>query len=301
MTGWIYLHQALRLLTPYPQAVLNNKRSSVAGFSLDYGLWAFVGAVCHFVFTLTYINSDLVHRQFVQRYPLAFDMPSASGVIALIDLNESLVWGVCAVQAWYSYRHTQTNAQSWSLECKVIMGLFFGVLVFLLMAVKSHPFAKVPSPPGVGYLGIKFIDVVDWLGIIGDFSVYARYVPQVSCNWTVQSCVGSSFLLIVLDLAGAFFGILDVLGAKKAKPTKERNRNKVVRAVRPSGLFWACWFRFFWDLVLLYQQVKYKGCRPLVKRKYVKPVDVEVMGEEDDSDEGHRLLRSGEVELRDMA
>lgn len=282
---------------------MNRKRSSVSGFSLDYGLWAFVGALSHLIFTLCYLFSDAIHVQFIQRYPLAREMPSSNGLLALMDLNETLVWGFCAVQTWLLYRHTQTNAQSWSFEAKCIMGLFFAVQVLLFGALGFHPFAKQPSPRGVGYLGIKLIDAVDWLGIIGDFSVYARYVPQVSCNWTVQSTVGSSFLLIVLDLFGAFFAILEVIPQRVAdRPTNERNRNRVVRAVRPSGLFYASVFRFFWDLVLLYQHVIYKGKRPMVKRKYVKPVDIEVIGA--DNEEGHRLLhgeREGEVELRNMA
>lgn len=166
--GWIYTISWS--LSFYPQPILNFRRKSTSGTTIDFPTINILGFFAYFASNAAFLYSPLIKEQYALRH---------HGLTPTVELNDLAFAGHAVVLSVLTY--TQFFPQIWGFDkgldrgregriSKSIMGIFIGSVLgvgVVLFVVVSNP-----EDPRNGW---AWIDVVRIARVI--------YLPQISASY----------------------------------------------------------------------------------------------------------------------
>mmetsp|Transcript_2015 Transcript_2015/g.1813 ORF Transcript_2015/g.1813 Transcript_2015/m.1813 type:complete len:269 (+) Transcript_2015:17-823(+) len=179
--GWIYFFAWS--LSFYPQGLLNWKKKSVAGFSLEFAILNVSG----YIFYSMYSTGGKIYPHL------------GTGIIQ----NNDLVFAIHAFflasthlsQVFIYDRGKQTTFQPWAIY--LLVTLWTCVLTTFMLE---------------GIMGVneipKSVNTFKMAGYGKAIITFSKYCPQVYLNWKRKSTVGWSMFNVMCDLTGGTFSII---------------------------------------------------------------------------------------------
>ncbi|KAJ4145533.1 hypothetical protein LMH87_004381 [Akanthomyces muscarius] len=201
--GWIYF--LLWSLSFYPQALLNFRRRSTTGTTVDFSFLNVLGFSSYFASNLALYYSAGVRRQYAARNNgLTPTVQFNDVVFALHGLVLSLITVSQYLVGTSLWRFPVRNPAS--RPSRFAVGLTAGSLVgvsitYLIVGVARGRHAVDPAADWCD------LDVVYALGYVKLVVTLVKYAPQLRANIRNQSTEGWSIWQILLDLTGGVLSI----------------------------------------------------------------------------------------------
>ncbi|KAF3004536.1 hypothetical protein E8E14_000334 [Neopestalotiopsis sp. 37M] len=197
--GWTYM--ILWTASFYPQVILNIRRKTTEGFSINFSILNILGMTSYAVHNCVLSYSPTVRHQYAQRNP--------HNPIPTVQLNDVVyaIHGAVIVFVIYTqfypriWRFTPSKAQRASPIYLCIFWLCITAIAFGAMAVVVYPNSQK----------WMWLDVIYLLGSVKAFSTLVKYLPQAWLNYRRKSTQGLSMLQFTLDFTGALLSLLQLV------------------------------------------------------------------------------------------
>ncbi|KAI8368151.1 PQ loop repeat-domain-containing protein [Radiomyces spectabilis] len=188
--GWTYF--AAWSVSFYPQAILNWKRKSVQGLSLDFLNYNVLGFLCYSIFNLSFYFSKEIQDEYKRRNHEQANLVRANDV--MFAVHAFLISSFTLLQT-FIYKKEQGQRVS-TLARIIICMIFIGIAV---------------SIARVYFANAMWIDVMYYLSYVKLFISFIKYLPQAWLNYKRKSTVGWSIHNILLDFTGGALSIAQLL------------------------------------------------------------------------------------------
>ncbi|OAA51972.1 cystinosin [Metarhizium rileyi] len=194
--GWIYT--LCWSASFYPQLVLNFRRRSTSGTTVDFPFINVLGFVAYFVSNIAFYYSPVIRSQYAARHngltptvqfnDITFALHAS--IISSITLSQYLLrplWGF-------------TSAGG-TRPSRFIVGLALGCLlgVFATYLVVASAAARGPVDPATDWCQL---DIVYAVGYVKLLITLIKFTPQILANYRNQSTKGWSIWQVTLDFVG---------------------------------------------------------------------------------------------------
>ncbi|KAI9179506.1 hypothetical protein H9P43_004844 [Blastocladiella emersonii ATCC 22665] len=179
--GWSYF--AAWSVSFYPQLVLNYRRKSVDGLSLDFLAYNVIGFTCYLIYTLGFYWSTAIQEEYRRRND------GRSNLVAPNDVFFAAHAWVLTIATAVQARQYAGNGHTLSRFAKVtIVAMLASTVVMLGWTVRDP--------------GCSALDLVYFLGSWKLIMSLIKYLPQMWVNIRDQSTEGWSIHNILLDATG---------------------------------------------------------------------------------------------------
>ncbi|KAJ2450980.1 hypothetical protein EV183_003909 [Coemansia sp. RSA 2336] len=199
--GWTYF--IAWSVSFYPQIVLNYRRKSVEGLSIDFLVYNVYGFACYALFNTAFYFSKSIGDEYSRRNN------GHSNLVRFNDLFFSfhaLALSIITFAQSFFYKRAANQRAS-----RVARGFFYGTLVVLTLVAASSTYSAV-------YL-LSFIKLACSM---------IKYIPQAGLNWQRKSTAGWSIHNILLDFAGGMLSFAQlILDAARSGSVAEALGNPV--------------------------------------------------------------------------
>ncbi|GAA6028474.1 hypothetical protein JCM8097_007046 [Rhodosporidiobolus ruineniae] len=200
LNGWVALSHALGWiytgawsLSFYPQVILNHRRKSVIGLSIDFLTLNPLGFAAYTVFNVALYASPTVRRQYADRHdghyphvqPNDIAFAAHALVLSLVALGQSFVY-----KRDPSQRLSPFNR------------LFVASLILILLILTF--LTRFTS-------ALAYLDLVLFLSYVKLWISFAKYVPQAVINYHRKSTEGWSVENILLDFTGGSLSLAQLV------------------------------------------------------------------------------------------
>ncbi|KAI0023578.1 PQ loop repeat-domain-containing protein [Xylariomycetidae sp. FL0641] len=197
--GWIYT--ICWSLSFYPQPILNFRKKSTAGTTVDFPFINILGFVAYFIYTLAFYCSPVIRHQYALRN---------HGHTPTVAFNDIAFAGHAVVTTLIL--NTQYFAPSlWGFErapgrkpSRSMMGVFAGsvlAVVIIVLVVASKP---ADADPRTAWAWIDVVYVISYVKLV---VTVVKYAPQLVHNSRNRSTKGWSILQILFDFTGGVLSI----------------------------------------------------------------------------------------------
>ncbi|KAJ1654781.1 hypothetical protein IWQ61_005346 [Dispira simplex] len=188
--GWLYF--ASWSVSFYPQVLLNYRRKSVQGLSIDFLVYNSFGFACYALYNITFYASDTVRQEYRERNAGQENLVRFNDVVfavhaflvATFTLGQSLVYK----------RHRHQRLSLVAKSFLVCSGL--GITTLLM---------------GVTLGATAWIDLMYFFSYVKLMVSLVKYCPQVYANYLAQSTMGWSIHNILLDFNGGVLSMAQLL------------------------------------------------------------------------------------------
>lgn len=190
--GWIYT--AAWSFSFYPQALLNYRRKSVSGLSIDFLALNPLGFACYTAFNGALLLSPVVRAQYRARND---------------GHNPQVRWNDLAFAAHALFISSITLSQVfwYKRESRQRLSNFnYFVISFLLLSIVA-----ATATSSLFTHTVEWLDLLYFLSWIKLYISFAKYLPQAFINFKRQSTVGWSIENIVLDATGGVLSLAQLL------------------------------------------------------------------------------------------
>ncbi|CAO3572104.1 unnamed protein product [Mortierella alpina] len=191
--GWTYF--VAWSASFYPQAILNWRRKSVQGLSLDYIYLNVLGFLCYSIFNLSFFFSSDIQEEYKRRNNGKENLVRANDIF--FALHALILSTFTLVQTWVYKR--QESHQKVSLWAKIY--IITAVVIAVALAAQAT----------FGKQGREWIDLLYYLSTVKLVISFLKYCPQVYINWRAKSTVGWSIHNILLDFTGGVLSIAQLV------------------------------------------------------------------------------------------
>ncbi|KAG0052512.1 hypothetical protein BGZ83_002497 [Gryganskiella cystojenkinii] len=172
----------------YPQAILNYRRKSVQGLSMDFLLLNVLGFSFYSIFNLAFFFSEEVQEEYRQRNDGQDNLVRANDVFFAVH---AVVLSSLTLFQTFIYKRDEGQRVSNPTKVLVLITLFgAGLVTFSTMKGAS-----------------QWIDLLYYLSYIKLGISFLKYCPQVYLNFSAKSTVGWSIHNILLDFTGGVLSI----------------------------------------------------------------------------------------------
>ncbi|KAF8925549.1 PQ loop repeat-domain-containing protein [Dissophora ornata] len=178
----------------YPQAILNWRRKSVQGLSMDFIHLNVLGFLCYSIFNLAFFFSSEIQEEYKRRNDGQENLVRANDVFFAV--HALVLSSFTLVQTWI---YKRDPSQKVSQPSK----LFISSAIVLSLILVGQTFY------GTG--GKKWIDILYFLSFVKLVISFIKYCPQVYINWSAKSTVGWSIHNILLDFTGGGLSIAQLV------------------------------------------------------------------------------------------
>ncbi|KAK3359931.1 hypothetical protein B0T25DRAFT_114829 [Lasiosphaeria hispida] len=200
--GWIYFFAWS--LSFYPQSMLNFRRRSTSGTTVDFPLINCLGFFAYLVSNVAFFYSPLIRAQYAARHKgltptVQFnDITFAAHglLLSLVTTSQYFFPGV------WGFRPSLGNRPS-----RVILGIFFGSIVgvvAVLFVVLRSPLRDSQQDAADAWVWLDAIYAVSYVKLV---VTLVKYTPQVVVNYRNRSTQGWSISQILLDFCGGILSI----------------------------------------------------------------------------------------------
>lgn len=187
--GWIYF--TAWSLSFYPQLILNHRRQSVVGLSLNYVVLNITGFTAYALYNVLLASYEPARKRFTDvnaGFP-----PQIALNDVVFAVHGSALCVVAVIECLTYPRGSQTVQKGTALGCALAWVCLVGGLMF------------------------SFAGLLDWIyfirlcGVVKLLGSFFKYLPQVAHNHTRKSTEGFSWSAIALDFTGGVFSIAQQL------------------------------------------------------------------------------------------
>ncbi|SCZ88159.1 BZ3500_MvSof-1268-A1-R1_Chr2-1g04229 [Microbotryum saponariae] len=190
--GWVYTFAWSASF--YPQFLLNLKRRSIQGLSVDFLVLNPLGFASYATYNIVLFSSKTVRDQYRQRHdghkPLIRPNDVAFAVHALVISSATLLQAII-------YRKTTTQTISTYNQTFIGLALSSILVVALLAATTTS--------------SVAWLDLLYFLSYIKLYISTAKYIPQAYLNYKSKSTVGWSIENILLDCTGGVLSLTQLV------------------------------------------------------------------------------------------
>jgi len=168
----------------YPQIIINYRRKSTSGLSIDFPTINTLGFACYTVYTSAFLYSAVIREQYAARHPASKeptvrfnDLAFAVHAVALCVIVYTQFWP--SIWGFHVSRFQRIS--------KTMLGLFWGSIfapigVILLVLMRSPDGGYDPST-------WAWIDVVSGPGGSRELNILIQSIlPLDLCNFIYQAC-----------------------------------------------------------------------------------------------------------------
>ncbi|KAE8253750.1 hypothetical protein A4X13_0g3671 [Tilletia indica] len=198
--GWIYV--AAWSASFYPQVILNARRKSVAGFSLDFAFLNAFGFLCYAVFNLAFFASPIVREQYRARHGGQDNIVRFNDVAFAVH---AFILTVVTVIQTLIYHRAPTQRTSRPIRILIAIFAIIVAVTALICVVTGGDQTKTG-----GSVPLEWIDFVQILSSIKLCITFIKYLPQIHLNYKRKSTLGWSIENILLDLTGGVFSLVQL-------------------------------------------------------------------------------------------
>ncbi|KAG0305789.1 hypothetical protein BGZ97_000979 [Linnemannia gamsii] len=188
LIGWAYF--IAWSASFYPQVILNWRRKTVQGLSMDFVHLNVVGFLCYSIFNLAFFFSDEVQEEYKRRNGGQENLVRANDVFFAV--HALILSTFTLVQTWV-YKRDESQRVSGFAWC------FLLTSGFSVLVLTGRAFSGAGS--------YEWIDILYFLSYIKLVISFIKYCPQVYINWVAKSTVGWSIHNILLDFTGGVLSI----------------------------------------------------------------------------------------------
>ncbi|ORZ41539.1 PQ loop repeat-domain-containing protein, partial [Catenaria anguillulae PL171] len=172
----------------WPQLVINYRRKSVDGLSLDFLAYNIVGFSCYSVYTLSFYFSSSVQQEFKRRNDGRENLVATNDVVFAIH-----AWALTIATGLQAVRYRRRR-HSLSGFAKLVLAAFFASTVLMLGWTVDEPVTGA-------------LDLVYFLGSWKLVMSLIKYIPQMWVNFRDKSTEGWSIHNILLDSTGGILSL----------------------------------------------------------------------------------------------
>ncbi|KAF9583897.1 hypothetical protein BGW38_008185 [Lunasporangiospora selenospora] len=176
----------------YPQAILNWRRKSVQGLSMDFIYLNVVGFLCYSIFNLAFYFSPEIQDEYRQRNGGQDNLVRANDVFFALH-----ALALSSFTLFQTLIYKRDEGQSVSKPTKLLIlisSIGMGLMVVSAIASKS-----------------QWIDLLYYLSYIKLGISFIKYCPQVYLNYASKSTAGWSIHNILLDFTGGTLSISQLI------------------------------------------------------------------------------------------
>lgn len=203
--GWIYF--LCWSLSFYPQALLNYRRKSTSGTTVDFPMINTLGFAAYFAFNAAMFYSPVIRSQYAARNhgltpTVQFnDVTFAAHALLLSSITASqYVPGL-----WRGFERVPGGTRPSRFMLGIGLGGVAGVLavVFVVAAREGNPNLP-PVDPRRDWCWLDVFYAVSYVKLV---ITLVKYTPQIVANWRNRSTQGWSIWQILLDFSGGVLSI----------------------------------------------------------------------------------------------
>ncbi|RWA06325.1 hypothetical protein EKO27_g8778 [Xylaria grammica] len=197
--GWIYT--ICWSLSFYPQAILNFKRKSTGGTTVDFPFLNVLGFASYFIYTCAFYWSPVIRHQYALRNDnhtptVAFnDVTFAVHALILTAILNTQYF----LPSIWGFEKSAVRRPS-RLITGVFTGCITGVVLIILVVAAQPPSAD----PKTSWAWLDVIYVISYVKLL---VTVVKYVPQLVHNTRNRSTKGWDISQILLDFAGGLLSI----------------------------------------------------------------------------------------------
>ncbi|RHZ47360.1 hypothetical protein Glove_585g63 [Diversispora epigaea] len=190
LLGWSYF--VSWSISFYPQAILNWRRKSVQGLSMDFLWYNIYGFSCYSAFNLAFFFSEEIRREYRE---------SNGGKDNLVQVNDVFfalhALLLCSVTLVQTFIYKRDPGQKMS-------PIALSILAILILRTLS-------ILVGIHFGNNRWIDLLYFLSYSKLFLSLVKYLPQMYINFKRKSTVGWSIHNILLDFIGGALSIAQLI------------------------------------------------------------------------------------------
>lgn len=188
----------------YPQSMLNFKRRSTSGTTVDFPLINTLGFLAYFVSNVALYYSPLIRAQYAARY---------KGLTPTVHLNDiafaahGFVLCVVTTSQYFFPRAWGFTPSVGNKPSRFILGIFFGCIigvVVVILVVLASPQRDSTQQAGRAWVWLDAIYAISYVKLI---ITVIKYTPQILVNYRNRSTRGWSIWTILFDFSGGILSI----------------------------------------------------------------------------------------------
>ncbi|CAG8439048.1 15053_t:CDS:2 [Cetraspora pellucida] len=176
--GWTYF--LAWSISFYPQAILNWRRKSVQGLSLDFLWYNIYGFTCYSAFNIAFFTSEEVRKEYRDRNNGKDNLVQPNDVFFAVH---AFVLSFITLSQTFYYRRSVDQKVS-PVARILIIGSVIGIVLMLI---------------GVEIGTCQWIDLLYYLSYIKLTLSFIKYLPQSTVGWSIHN--------ILLDFTGGILSI----------------------------------------------------------------------------------------------
>jgi cystinosin len=188
----------------YPQSMLNFRRKSTSGTTVDFPLINCLGFAAYLVSNTAFYYSPLIRAQYAARY---------KGLTPTVQFNDitfaahGLILSIVTTSQYLFPRAWGFAPSVGNKPSRFILGIFFGCVVGVVVVL----FTVLASPERDSTHGAisswVWLDAIYAISYVKLIVTLIKYTPQVIVNYRNRSTRGWSILQILLDFSGGILSI----------------------------------------------------------------------------------------------
>lgn len=203
--GWVYT--ICWSASFYPQPILNARRKSTSGTTIDFPLINCLGFLAYLTSNLAFYYSPVIRAQYAARHDGHAPAVAFNDVVFALH---ALVLSLITTSQYLFPSLWRFAPSAGNRPSRFILGTAFGCMtgviavVVLIAAAVPEEGAGEAIDPRVDWC---WLDAVYAVGYVKLWITLIKYTPQVVANYRNKSTVGWSIWQILLDFAGGVLSI----------------------------------------------------------------------------------------------
>lgn len=189
LVGWLYF--AAWSISFYPQIISNCQRKSVVGLNFDFVALNIVGFTLYSLFNVGLYWNSYIEQEYFNRFPHGLNPVQLNDVF--FSMHAMFATSIIIIQCFIFERAEQRV----SYTARILLAVLF-VCVILFGGL-------------VQYKKIHWLDFLYYCSYIKLFITLIKYMPQAYMNYRRKSTSGWSIGNVLLDFAGGWLSILQML------------------------------------------------------------------------------------------
>ncbi|KAF3770742.1 hypothetical protein M406DRAFT_36029 [Cryphonectria parasitica EP155] len=206
--GWVYtLSWSLSF---YPQPILNFRRRSTSGTTIDFPLINCLGFLAYLISNAAFYWSPVVREQYAARNG------GHTPAVAFNDIAfaaHALLLSLITASQYFFPAPWGFNLQVINRPSRFILGTFFGCIAGVLVVIVLIA-ARGGGGPGHGVDPREdwcWLDAVYAVGYVKLWITLIKFTPQILANFRNKSTAGWSIWQILLDFVGGVLSVSQLL------------------------------------------------------------------------------------------
>ena len=183
--GWLYF--ICWSVAFYPQLIINFRRKSVTGLSIDFVIASFYGFLCYAISNACFYAVESVREEYRQRHHGNDNLVALNDVVFAI--HATIMTFILNLQA-YIYRKPNEGPSLGGV------GLALAISAIIILGGTLAYFGLVPM--------LTFLYALSYTKLV---LTIIKYIPQAWMNWMRHSTSGWSIMNVLLDFSGGIFSM----------------------------------------------------------------------------------------------